>query len=233
MTSFAVTFRAISIHAALELQLSSIFEGTADVNGLAFYFDAMVTNDVYVPVHNPHMPYALREGNGLRITLLARDLSVNTSVSLGAVVAEAELGASSVEYEIKGVGLQMDVIKKLMLLKGKVSVEFAAQLDKILSVELPKMLESPGLPPDEFKVPLPPVSKDVDPRDRARTISYAISCVAKGRSLKRAREQRPPWAIDPVIVSAYARVVPALDHGQNPNNQDQIRASTWLSTGQM
>ncbi len=233
MTEFSVTFRAISLKAAADIQLGGLFEASSSVAGLGFYFDAIASNDVYIPVANVNFPYAIREGNGLRISLVAHGVDLKSTVSFGAVAAEARVEDVRVEYEVSGIGVNTDVIEAVMLLKSDLTLDLAAQLDEIVRDKLPAMLETSGLPARRYRVPLPPLASAVDPAVRARTVSYAMACIGGGRSQKKALEGMPDWALEPLVIATYARVVPGLKHDEAPKQVHQIKASTWLSTGEI
>lgn len=231
MTSFSVTFRAISLRAAANIKIAEIFSQNASVNGLGFYFDAMVMNDHYTPVLNEAFPYAIREGNGLRISLVAHDAKLQSTVSFGAVAAEARLKNVRVEYEISGFGIDMAVIKAMLSLSSDLTIELAAQLDEVVTDLLPRMLETPGLPVRKFRVPLGAFSGEIEPATRDRTVCYAMASIAGGRSLRRALDAMPGWALEEIVIAVYARLTPGLGYEAAPSGAQQMKASTWLSTG--
>ncbi len=230
---WSITFRAITLQAAADIKMSPLFEANATTQGLGFYFDAFYSNDYYQPVPNKNFPYALREGNGLRLSLVAFDVDLKSTVSVGAVAAEANLRKTKVQYELTGFGLTMDLIAAVMNLKGDLSMELVADLDDIVSHKLPEMLSATGLPVMRYRVPLPSLADDVKPEVRARTVAFAMARIGSGCTLDVATHTMPAWAVENVVIATYACVAPGLDHGISPSPQQQSKANLWLSTGQI
>jgi len=233
---FQVTLRSMSVEVASKMDVAGIFNAEGSGQGLAVLFDALLQDDFYEYVPVPGAPFIKRKGTGLRIALRANRADVKSRLSFAALAAHTEIDHVDIRYQVRGIGLSTDVVDRLLEIDvtGAFNTGVYQQIHAVISDALPKYLsETTPLSVGEFSVPVP--SFQDDPTDRARSVNYAISMLAQGRSLKDATASRPTWVSAELMLVIYARVMGAVssDSETKPSGTQQARANTWLTKGRI
>lgn len=231
-TGFDVSLRAMSIEVAAELKASSIF--SADVAssgaGFALLFDVALNTDHHEEVLNKSAPYLKKKGVGLRIALRVDSSDTTVAASFASVAANATLKTLSVQYEVEGLGLSTDLVGELLSIDVSGPLDSASyqRIRELISVHLPKYLRGDSVAPGQYMVPVR--VEQYEPLERARTINYAVSMIARKKKLVDTISERPKWVSTELLGLMYARF--GAGGADGPSTVQAERANRWLTTGE-
>lgn len=233
---FDLAFRSLSLEAAAELRVSSIFEATGSGKGLALLFDALLRTEYAERIVLPSgFAYIKRKGTGLRVAMKMSTGNAKAATSFAGVAAQTTLGMATTNYKIEGVALSEQVIGALLdiPISGQLSEQTFRGIQVALSERLPEYLESNEIRLGEYSEP---ASVDLDrPGERARSINYAMSMIARRTSLTATLANLPPTISRETVLVTYARFTGSVDTGskRRPSPTDAEAANLWLSTGSL
>jgi hypothetical protein len=231
---FDLAFRSLSLEAAAELRVSSIFEGGGSGKGLALLFDALLRSEFSERVVLPSgFAYVKRRGTGLRVAMKMITAEAKAATTFAGVAAQTTLGLATTNYKIEGIALSEPVIESLLdiPISGQLSDQTFRGIQIALSERLPDYLESNDIKLGDYSEPAP---VDLDnPSARARSINYAMSMIARRLALADALARLPKGISRESVVVTYARFTGSVDTGskRRPSPTDADAANFWLSTG--
>jgi hypothetical protein len=233
---FDLAFRSLSLSAAAELRVSSIFEGSGSGKGLALLFDAILRTEYAEHVVLPSgFSYIKRKGTGLRVAMKMTTTEAKAAATFAGVAAQTTLGLASTNYKIEGIALSEQVIEALLdiPISGQLSEQTFRGIQVAISERLPDYLESNQIQLGEYSEP---AAIDLDkPGVRARAINYAMSMIARRISLPDALAKLPAEISRETVVVTYARFSGNVDtsSARRPSPTDAEAANFWLSTGSL
>jgi hypothetical protein len=233
---FDLTFRSLSLQAAAEMNVSSIFQGSGSGNGLALLFDALLRSEYAEQVVLPSgFSYIKRRGTGLRVAMKMITAEAKAATTFAGVAAQTTLGLATTNYKIEGIALSEAVIDALLdiPISGQLSEQTFRAIQVALSERLPDYLESNEIKLGDYAEP---AAIDLDkPGVRARSINYAMSMIARRMALPDALEQQPADVSRETVVVTYARFTGSVDTSsrRRPSPTDAEAANFWLSTGSL
>ncbi|MFV8754635.1 hypothetical protein ACNOYE_29160 [Nannocystaceae bacterium ST9] len=233
---FDLAFRSLSLQAAAELRVSSIFDGSGGGKGLALLFDALLRTEYSERVVLPSgFAYIKRKGTGLRVAMKMITAEAKAATTFAGVAAQTTLGMATTNYKIEGIALSESVIDALLdiPISGQLSEQTFRGIQVALSERLPTYLESADIQLGEYSEP---ASVDLDkPGERARSINYAMSMIARRVALSETLTKLPPTISRETVVVTYARFTGSVDTGstRRPSPTDADAANLWLSTGSL
>lgn len=235
-TGFDLAFRATTLKAAAQMDISSIFSASTGghADGFALLFDAMLTTDDYKKVTLPSgLEFVKRQGTGLRVAMKMVDVTAEVKLTFAAVAAQTKLGYCSTSYQVHGIGISEKVVLDLlkMPLNGDMNELTFKAIRQALAETLPSYLESADVGVGEYSVPLP--TFDDDPSAQARAICYAAAMIARRHDLGYALAHRPPNILPEAITVVYARILRSVDTNKpvTPTPDQAEMAGRWLATG--
>lgn len=231
---FDLAFRSLSLEAAAELRVSSIFEGSGGGKGLALLFDALLRSEFAERVVLPSgFAYTKRKGTGLRVAMKMITAEAKAATTFAGVAAQTTLGLATTNYKIEGIALSQPVIESLLdiPISGQLSDQTFRGIQVALSERLPDYLESNEVKLGEYSEPAA-IDLD-DPAARARAINYAIAMIARRLTLGDALAKLPAGVSRESVVVTYARFTGSVDTSskRRPSPTDAEAANLWLTTG--
>lgn len=233
---FDLAFRSLSLEAAAQLRVSSIFESSGSGKGLALLFDAILRTEYAEQVVLPSgFAYLKRRGTGLRVAMKMITKEAKAAATFAGVAAQTTLGLATTNYKIEGIALSEKVIEALLdiPLSGQLSEQTFRSIQVALSERLPDYLESNEIQLGEYSEP---AAIDLDkPGNRARAVNYAMSMIARRVSLPDALDKLPDGVSRETVVVTYTRFSGNVDTSSNrrPSPTDAEAANFWLSTGSL
>lgn len=233
-SGFCLAFRTMSLKAAVDLNISSVFEGTADTNGFALLLDAIVSTDFdELNVLSSGYSYRKKVGTGVRIAMSMTNVTADVKLNFASVAAQTKLGKATTRYQVEGIALDLDTIRALfeVSMTGDLDDATFAAIRKALSETLPAYLESNEVTPSEYVVPV--ATADGDASTLARAVVYAASMVGRRMGLLDAIQNRPSGINPEMVVVQYAQLAGLADTSSNtpPTVEQATRANRWLATG--
>lgn len=232
-TGFDVSFRTSSLKVAASAEISSIFEGHAESEGIAIMFDALLNTDFYKPVTIDSFQYIRKKGVGLRICVRAFNLDTSVALSFPGIIAQSNLRDVNIYYRVEGIQLPPNIILELLTVgrEGDLTKEVYIGLLQTIGKSFPEYLRSTNVTVNEYLVPLP--SHQEDPKSRARSINYGISKIAQRVSLKDASSQKPADISEEILTLIYAKFLGSVSTNSEvrPSPNQATSASLWLSQG--
>ena len=235
-SGFDLAFRSLSLEAAAELRVSSIFDGSGSGKGLALLFDALLRTEYAERVVLPSgFAYIKRKGTGLRVAMKMITAEAKAAATFAGVAAQTTLGLATTNYKIEGIALSQPVIAALLdiPISGQLSEQTFRGIQVALSERLPDYLESNEIQLGEYSEP---AAIDLDkPGERARAINFAMAAIARRSSLSDALAQAPRSLSRETVIVTYARFTGSVDTSstRRPSPTDAEAANLWLSTGSM
>jgi hypothetical protein len=235
-TGFDLAFRATTLKAAAQMDISSIFSASigSHTEGFALLFDSMLMTDYSKTVTLPSgFQYVKRKGTGLRVAMKMVDVKADVKLTFAAVVAQTKLGYCSTSYKIHGIGVSEDVVKDLLNIPfaGDMNEQTFQAIRHALADTLPTYLESANVDTGDYSVPLPAFSDA--PSTQARAVCYAAAMIARRHDLGYALAHRPPDVLPEAVTVVYARILQNVDTNKpvTPTPDQAEMAGRWLATG--
>lgn len=233
---FDLAFRSLSLEAAAQLRVSSIFEASGSGKGLALLFDAILRTEYAEHVVLPSgFAYIKRRGTGLRVAMKMMTSEAKVAATFAGVAAQTTLGLATTHYKIEGIALSEAVIEALLdiPLSGQLSEQTFRSIQAALSERLPDYLESNDIQLGDYSEP---AAIDLDkPGNRARAVNYAMAMIARRVALPDVLAKLPTEISRETVVVTYARFSGSVDtsSSRRPSPTDAEAANFWLSTGSL
>lgn len=254
MTEMSVSMYSSSASAASHLQIGKVFESDASMDAKVLFLEAVVKTDyseaAYEEVNGQKViQYYVRRAFGVRIAVQVQGWSANTTLSLSSVAAKAQVSGQSVQYYIETLGLpdwlEAEVVKAVGI-SGPLDENGYRKLRALMTETLPAYLrrtpaENPDLskgerPPLQFDDYRLPVDSSTDTFSLPRSVNFAMTHLARGDSLKQAKDalrggsaamQDVSHDITEQIYAKYAGISPDKD-GEVPPQDSVMKARRWL-----
>lgn len=238
VTQFQISLCATSLEVAAKLQLGSIYSQSMGVQGKAIFYDAVATTDYYEEAIDPEhgVLYGVRHAIGVRLALNATNITSETNLSYAAVAAQVQVSGASVFYEVQGIGIPHSLLKSwLSATSGPLTESSYAKIDHVLRVELPDYLADTTKPltTSEYIV-VPRTSDDTSLVDSAHLVNFAMTQIARGRSLNQALAKLDGDHDDEagrfLVTYVYSRRAGISDPASTPSAAAIAQAKEWRNT---
>jgi hypothetical protein len=192
--------------AASRLEIAGMFDIGANAKTRVLFLEALVRSDDEDAAYEMQgsrrvTQYIVRRGFGIRIVMQVAGWSGETSLSVSSVAAKSQVEGQSVQYTVETLGLPDELEREVLDavgVTGPLNEKSFVKLRLLITQTLPAYLRrTPADAPDaakgereplglaEYRVPVETSSETVDV---ARSIHFAMTHIARGDSLARAKE---------------------------------------------
>lgn len=114
-TSFKISQSQVSLKAAANLDVSTVFKGNFEFSDIGLVFDAIAYTDKYLSEDSDDMPVIMtRWGAGLRVAIKVTDIKSNIDASFASIAASSQLNNAKASYEIIGMGLGIGALTEVL-----------------------------------------------------------------------------------------------------------------------
>jgi hypothetical protein len=234
ITQFQISFFATSVDVAAKLSLGSIFSVSGNFGAKAIFYDVAAATDFYAEqsTDNGSVLYGVRQGIGVRLALMAKNLKAESSLSYAGLAAQAKVSRAEVSYEVQGIGIPPTLIKEML---GAIPVQGSLEnevnytkLNTFLTMTLPDFLAKPEnkLTVSEYIV-IPRARTVGSATAYAKSINFAVNMLLERRSLAEAlkwlSELKEITGIDRyMVVLVYAQFMGVSDEHSKETPSDEV-----------
>jgi hypothetical protein len=201
-----VSMYSASADATARLSLEGMFALDANKSTRVLFLEALVRGDDEDAAYEMEsgrkvVQYVVRRGFGVRIIMQVEGWSSGQSLSISAVAAKSQVEGQSVQYYVETLGLPDSLEKDTLSavgVTGPLNENSFVKLQTLVTKTLPEYLrKTPSSAPDATKgerAPLElaeyrvPVDADAEGIDVARSVHMAMTHLARGDSLARAKQ---------------------------------------------